>query len=162
MQSSKNKTFDLRTPKAFLDKLDWDLRKLLEMERQTSREIPFQAMNCALTAWHMHEWIYLFLPMNVATQYPTLKAFANFVKKDSDYIRCCRELADSTKHFQITRDPHPDIHTESVAVSLDGRESDILWLVDVPNVGLTRISHLIAHSQAFWIAFMCRNGIYKA
>jgi hypothetical protein len=157
--SNQEKTFGLARPRDYLGKLNWDLQRLMEMQRKDDPALRYQAMNCALTAWHMHEWVYPFLPERLLSELPKLASFRDLVKERSVYMNCCREIADAGKHHVITSRHHPDIQTRMVEITVDGVKSE-WWYIDAPGIGPTDPAEVIGQAHAFWVRFLIEAGIY--
>jgi hypothetical protein len=105
------KVIVLSTPQHFLGKLYW------EIEQFCKAEIPQQAIgahliasyhaaNCAITAWHMTDWIWEFLGVDeredltksLVLKSTKLEAFQDYVRTQCRALHFCYELAIGAKH----------------------------------------------------------------
>lgn len=60
IQSSKQ-SFELQLPIQFLKKLEWDVSQLSDLEKHLDIRSVYQSINCAITAWHMTDWVFQFM-----------------------------------------------------------------------------------------------------
>lgn len=98
-----------------LKKLEWEIQQLersLMVGPQDDFDLTalFHAHNCAITAWHISDWVYeehytligegldgVFAPcINV-------EAFQKFVRDESDWLHVCHQLATCSKHWVLKK-----------------------------------------------------------
>lgn len=115
------KVFALATPGHLLAKLHWEVKGL---RRSTGRRAElgahlvaaYHAFNCAVTAWHMVDWVWMSCDENgraelaAAMDMPRrdLGAFQHAVRRDRA-LNCCRDIATGSKHKNVDRRPDPDV-----------------------------------------------------
>lgn len=120
------KVFNLSTPQHWLGKLHWEIKSFKRTESRNDGIFSeliaaYQATNCAITAWHMVDWIWEYcspeeqkdLALKFKLKNPTVECFGNYLKSTSITLRVCREIATASKHHRITRgvpDPMIDTH----------------------------------------------------
>jgi hypothetical protein len=93
-----NLSFDIKSSNDFLQKLveDHEEFKL----NSTSSRI---ALNCAMTAWHLSEWIYNEYHERLGTEFSSLKDFQAKMKEQCPSLQIMHDLANGTKHFKLNR-----------------------------------------------------------
>jgi hypothetical protein len=100
--------YEIKTSRDFFGKL-LDEREDFLLNPTSSRH----AINCALTGWHLHEWIY--------QEYKSSPILGHFTNIDdyrkSLYTKChslssFRDLADGSKHFSLGRPTNSILNTE--------------------------------------------------
>jgi hypothetical protein len=102
--------FDITTSRDFLEKLEADFDDFMK-EPNAAR----LALNCALTAYHLHEWVWGdWLKTDYAT-WKTLRirdkdSFLAWIDTACPWFSTIQELANGTKHFG----PAPSFSTEFV------------------------------------------------
>jgi len=89
-------SLDIKTSKDFFKKLLEDHKEFCS-DKTSSRT----ALNCAMTAWHLSEWIY----NEFNSQFPneTLSSFQDSIKKKCPSLQIMHDLANGTKHYLLTR-----------------------------------------------------------
>ncbi len=105
-------------------KNSFDFFKKLLDEREDYLKDPASsrfALNVALTAWHLHEWIFeeyknLFISQGLLK----LEDFRNFLFQRCRELENFRDLADGSKHFTLTR-------RDSTILKTELREADSHW-----------------------------------
>lgn len=91
-------SFDIKSSKDFLQKLIEDHEEFIN--NSTSSRI---ALNCAMTAWHLTEWIYHEYHELLKTEFSSLTAFQTKMKEKCPSLQIMHDLANGTKHFKLTR-----------------------------------------------------------
>lgn len=91
-------SFDIKSSKDFFQKLVEDHEEF-KLSSTSSRI----ALNCAMTAWHLTEWVYYEYHENLSTKFPLLKDFQNMMKKQCPSLQIMHDLANGTKHFKLNR-----------------------------------------------------------
>jgi hypothetical protein len=61
------------------------------------------AINCAMTAWHLSEWIYNEYKDTKLTEFSKIIDFHNYIKKECPALQIMQDLSNGTKHSKITR-----------------------------------------------------------
>jgi hypothetical protein len=114
VQPDLQKVFRLHTPMHLLSKLHWEIegfRRSLH-NRHTHRWLlpAYHAFNCAVTAWHMTDWIWLYvspeeqreLAAKHALAPSDLRSFQEAMGKACRALNACRELCNGSKHREVT------------------------------------------------------------
>ncbi len=91
-------SFDIKTSDDFYNKLKEDYNEFCTKE--TSSRI---ALNCAMTAWHLHEWIYNDYKNTKLRQFREVKRFGRELKKKCPSLQIMQDLSNGTKHTKITK-----------------------------------------------------------
>jgi hypothetical protein len=92
-----NLSFNIRTSKEFLAKLREDYDELL-VNKLSSRI----ALNCAMTSWHLSDWIFHEYESPNDPSYEKLKKFQRALKSKCPSLQVMHDLANGTKHFKLT------------------------------------------------------------
>ena len=115
------KVFRLHTPMHLLGKLHWEIdgfRRSLHSRHLHRWLLPaYHAFNCAVTAWHMTDWIWLYVGdqerRELARKHGLARVdlldFQDAIANESRALNSCRELCNGSKHREVTRkraDPH--------------------------------------------------------
>lgn len=99
-----NLSFDIRTSVDFFQKLKEDYSEF--MKDKTSSRI---ALNCAMTAWHLIEWVF--------HEYNTNKKLDNFqneIKNKCSSMQIMKDISNGTKHYLLTKSK-PEIKKTSLS-----------------------------------------------
>lgn len=88
-------SFDIKTSEDFLKKLLEDYSDYL-IDRTSSRI----ALNCAMTAWHLTEWIYNEYNQSTSVKLPQ---FQSSLKQQCPSLQIMHDLANGTKHYLLTK-----------------------------------------------------------
>jgi hypothetical protein len=126
-----DQVFMLATPAHVLTKLHWEiysLRKALSEKPEHIGHIhapAYCAFNCAVTAWHLADWVWNASPKDRRTDFLVLlgatvtdndhKDFVNFqtaIRNQSRALHICRQLATGSKHMAVTTHPDPNLRAE--------------------------------------------------
>jgi len=152
-------TYEIKTSIDFL-------KKLLD-EREDFLKNPLSsryAINCALTAWHLHEWVYSEYKSHPAIQpFKTLNEFRKHYFDKSEII-LLRDLADGSKHFQLNRASKEVVFTTVVpkGQKFGSREVKEPFLSVVTKLGNTNLhmafNDLLNLAVDFWYGFF-RNTL---
>lgn len=123
--SIPDKVFMLATPAHMLHKFHWEiytLKKTLTNKLENPGHVhapSYCAFNCAVTAWHILDWVWQSPGANKEDILQQLgmvfadddkknfRAFQNGIRQRSRSIHICRQLATGSKHMTVTT--HPDI-----------------------------------------------------
>jgi hypothetical protein len=122
------KVFALAMPDDMLRKLGWEiagLRRALSASIETGAEPhapAYHAFNCAVTAWHMTDWVwqsgssvdrgYLLSKLAVPATSKDFGAFTRALMDQHRVLHICRQIAVGSKHKIIERRPDPDVGAE--------------------------------------------------
>jgi|SRR5680860_393645 len=105
-------SFDLKTPKDFYNKLIEDYE-----DYKTSDNSSRIALNCAMTAWHLSEWIYH--EFNMKRKYPKMKDYQGHVKRICPSLQIMHDIANGSKHYKLERHNPKTQHTEKKTGTFD-------------------------------------------
>lgn len=159
-----NKTFGLTKSADFLHKVEWELRRLRDISPGKLPDYSYQAMNCAVSLWHMADWIRP--ELSTASREllgddagPKMTKFHTYLQAASDELLVCRNLADAFKHRCIDHKPHPTIGTEVLNVSIhpDG-EIEIQWPITNGQEHLS-IVEVFEGALTYWRNFMIEHDL---
>ncbi|MCK0547876.1 MULTISPECIES: hypothetical protein [Pseudomonas syringae group] len=116
-------TFQLNSPLQLLIKLVWNVKQLRSSVRSSDKAGEFfptvyKAFDCAITAWQLADWVWASVQdkgailSKVPTKYAGRKPLAQFqalICDENKYLRICRHIADSNKHFGVDHRPDPKL-----------------------------------------------------
>jgi hypothetical protein len=90
-------SFEIKTSEAFFKKLQEDYKEFC-IDKTSSRV----ALNCAMTAWHLTEWIFKEYYSQLISAYSTLLAFQIDIKRQCPSLQIMHDLTNGTKHYILT------------------------------------------------------------
>jgi hypothetical protein len=148
-----DKVFGLSSPNLLYVKLTWELeniKKALSSEDwEQQSEASYHAFNFAVTAYHMIDWVWetsdaeSHALMSKSLNNERINQKGDFVAAVSNKYRSiyiCRLIANSSKHYQLTRRDDPAIHVREhwnygetddgeplTVVSLEICDGDNVW-----------------------------------
>ncbi len=116
------KSFELRDSRDILEKLRWEINNLLCRQRYDIAVCQYHAFNCAVTAWHVTDWLWQDIPSELRNkrQWKDCKKFQDYVRKDCPELNLCHQIANGSKHCLVERNPDSAIS----AVISDGKGYD--------------------------------------
>ena len=91
-------SFDIKTSKDFFNKLLTDYDEF--SSNTTSSRV---ALNCAMTAWHLTEWIYSEFNQSLCNHFTTLALYQQDLKRQCTSLQIMHDLANGTKHYLLTK-----------------------------------------------------------
>jgi hypothetical protein len=100
------KAFALRDSRDMLGKLRWELNNLFFRQRHDIAACQYHAFNCAVTAWHVTDWIWrdissdpqLRIRLRDAMPMKSLDAFQGYARKNCPALKHCHRIANGSKH----------------------------------------------------------------
>jgi len=90
--------FEIKTTKDFFGKLKEEYGEYCN-NRSSSRV----ALNCAMTAWHLTDWVYHEFGEQLPSTYPKLSDFQSYVKTMCPSLQIMHYLSNGTKHYLLER-----------------------------------------------------------
>ncbi|MFP3447575.1 hypothetical protein [Pseudomonas sp. SIMBA_067] len=109
-------------PIAWLSKLSWEIAEAITHRDSNPAGRVYKSMNCAITAWHMHDWIWQFSDEEMKEQLalylkvPKFKAIGDFskaIQRLSPAIALCRQIGTAVKHVSLAHN-RPEVSTHVV------------------------------------------------
>lgn len=152
------KTFSLRGPRDLLRKLEWDIGQLQATLSHTVA-YHYQAINCAITAWQMCDWVYVELDEQARLMFPTERRFRDYIKQRSQWLTICRELADASKHRRLKDGPAQDIGTLSVDVFVTTSGELIVQMLVSDGSAVYSAEQVMHHAYDFWSEYLDELGL---
>jgi len=141
--------FGLRGCRDLLEKLRYETGSLNTTERHDVTGRAYIAFNCAVTAWHMTDWVWAELDQSQREKVQTLAGTScklaateplplqEYARLSSPALKLCESLANGSKHCVLRR-PDPHVSTRMTdgegidygnpVVNVDGKET---WVGDV-------------------------------
>lgn len=144
-----NLSFEITTPKDMLNKLILEVGDY-EKQLTSSRH----AINAAMTAWHLVEWIYF--EFDFKTNFPKISDFKREIKLKCPKLQIMHDITNGSKHFQITNYPPKVTETKlhEGAFSDDfSRDYDISRLQVVYNNKTFDFINEIENVRDFWVEY---------
>ncbi|MFS0753482.1 hypothetical protein ABC383_02135 [Noviherbaspirillum sp. 1P10PC] len=143
------KTFSLRRARDQLLKLEWDIAQLQTIPSHTI-EHHYQAINCAIAAWQMCDWVYAELNQSMRLEFPRERKFRDHIKAQCHWLKICRELADASKHRHLTDSPSPDISTLTVDVYVTPSGEEITQMFVYDGQAIYSTEQVMWGAHDFW------------
>lgn len=116
----------LATPQHMLGKLGWEilqLRKALAEIRDNgwdSHAPAYHAFNCAVTAWHLVDWVWATAPdyacddiSRLLVHRPGLRGFKTALVRKHRALRICQQIANGSKHMTL-ENPDPTVRAQTL------------------------------------------------
>ena len=144
-----NLSFEITTPKDMLNKLFMEVGDY-EKQLTSSRH----AINAAMTAWHLVEWIYF--DFDFKTKFPKISDYKREIKLLCPKLQIMLDIANGSKHFQITNYPPKVTETKlhEGAYSDDySSDYDISRLQVVYNSEIFDFINEILIVRDFWVEY---------
>ena len=91
-------SFNIKTTEDFFKKLIEEFN-----EFQTDRTSTRVALNCAMTAWHLTDWVYNEFNGQLISQFRTLASYQQELKQQCPSLQIMHDLTNGTKHYFLTR-----------------------------------------------------------
>jgi hypothetical protein len=101
-EQKAQKSFALRNSRDVLEKLRWELHNLFCRQRHDIVVCQYHAFNCAVTAWHVTDWLWQDISPELRGQLKGFGDFQDFVRKDSRALYLCYQVATGSKHCLMT------------------------------------------------------------
>lgn len=152
------KTFSLRGPRDLLAKLRWDIEQL-QMILSETVGYHYQAMNCAVTAWQMCDWVYADIRESKKAEFPRERQFRDHIKAESNWLRICRELADASKHRKLTDSPEPDIGTPYIDVFVTKSGEIVTQMQVYDGTEIYSAEQVMWGAYYFWEEYLDKHGL---
>src|SRR5690348_858795 len=96
----------------WLSKLTWEIAQIFEHPKDNVSVRIYRSMNCAITAWHMVDWIYMLSDKSQRKELSRITEAHKF--KDGKFdlaiqawcpaIGLCRQIATAAKHLNVLYD----------------------------------------------------------
>jgi|GEM_PF-3070350 len=104
IQSSKQ-SFELQLPVQFLKKLEWDVTQLSDLEKHLDIRSVYQSINCAITAWHMTDWVFQFMTDGQRANFTPARAahLPEEIARSSAPDKAWRQLKDQLAKAQLNQ-----------------------------------------------------------
>ena len=126
-------------PVFMLSKLSGELVRLRETSSSNSPiERIWQSMNCAITAWHCHEWYWQLsddqqrgrLARTVGTsEDQSVGKFGVACQQRCLAVALCRQIGTAAKHLEVTHD-RPHVRTEPWSHEKEGVKTHAVYIFD--------------------------------
>ena len=167
MARAKLPTFDIRTSRDMLDKLSREIKRLETTDnREDAADLCF---NAAVTAWHLHDWVWKDIKDNWPVRARIAKAaeipgkfkkrdwmtFLRSKKAECPALRYCRIIATASKHGGVELTDDDPIEDLRVYTS---PAPDTRWK---PRIGSqVRLAGLVFEDAfSFWNEFIGKYGV---
>jgi hypothetical protein len=121
-EQKAQKAFGLRDSRDILEKLTWELGNLFLRQRYDIAVCQYHAFNCAVTAWHVTDWLWQDVESSPALRtrlekeigpLKNDKAFQKYVSGECNALILCQQIANGSKHCRLTRGKSdPDVTAE--------------------------------------------------
>jgi hypothetical protein len=111
-EQKAQETFRLSDSRDILEKLQWELDTLFCRQRHDIRVCQYHAFNCAITAWHVTDWLWqdMSAEFKAERRWNTCTEFQNYVREECPELKLCYQIALGSKHCRLTgRNANPAI-----------------------------------------------------
>jgi len=156
MVEQSGKTFGMSEPRHFLDKLEWELHRLMVAGNAGPEELAYHAMNIGLTAWHMVDWTYPYLPAVLLAEVKDEKGYKSHVTEASRFISACRDIANFGKHLTVKGKRDPGVFT--VSLPTQASAAGVVWSIAIDGT-LFGIEEFAKETVKFWQIFLDSHGM---
>ncbi len=95
----------------------------------------------------MADWVYHALPPEERAKYPREKPYREYLRKNSEALAICREIADASKHCRLTHDPNPQIETRFILAPNAQTGVEERWWFVIHN---GRFRQVIEDAELYW------------
>lgn len=164
-------SFELESPADLLAKARRELTQLTRAQHSLSEmdSVSDHAFNCAITIWHIADWIWkLYNPNNTKNlQCLGLKDFNDLhslIRRESEAMAICYEIATGSKHMKL--DKKPDYKPQVAATEVSDGPSTILATgifkvlkVDLRNGKRKRAEDIFKEAIEYWEKFFATYKI---
>lgn len=89
-------SFNIENSADLFSKLKQEYSELIN-DQTSSR----YALNCAMTAWHLTEWVYH--EYNYKSKFPKLGDFQESLKLKCDSLQIMHDISNGSKHYKLSR-----------------------------------------------------------
>ena len=98
-QPTHPQIFSLTTPDHLLLKIHWEIRQLKTRNDDIFPTLAYHAFNCAVTIWHMADWVWEAAPEAERHHLAKTKgALKNSAKQQCRDVEICGAIANASKH----------------------------------------------------------------
>jgi hypothetical protein len=110
-EQKAQKSFELRDSRDMLEKLQWELSNLFCRQPYDIRACQFHAINCAITAWHVTDWLWhdISSELKDGRRWKKCQDLQDYVRKECPELNLCHQIATGSKHCLMTYKPDPTI-----------------------------------------------------
>jgi hypothetical protein len=175
----------LATPEHLLLKLRWEIKNFQRSSRRSSPKdmVPaYHAFNCAVTAWHMTDWVWEYLApqsqaelaKRLSLRASTLRSFQDAIALSSRALNACQEIANGSKHRKVRRpQADPDVHAGIQVVEITSDEPGLpinppgryryrlLWVIR-DRAGVRPALDVFKEAAYYWDDFLRRWLLFTA
>jgi len=159
-----NRCFSFTTPSDFLAKVFWERDRAIACIPGAQLDRIFHAMNFAVSAWHMHDWLWSFATDEVKQEWSkwfnspieSARKFGEVLADTWPVLGACKEVANEVKHGQLHR-PNPNISAIGERALHPGGED---W-IPVIRIGDRRITDTEFYEEVLgvWATFLAHSGM---
>src|SRR5262245_50663993 len=160
--ASTNYAYDLRSPSDLLNKAERELQRIHEALPWPQEQID-HAFNCAVTIWHLTDWLVKGASKELAAHgYPlNYDAFSARVRRESRALHVCHQLATGSKHFALDQifkgERVQDTDTSVVAQAVVPGEMVLKVYLD--NGTSERVVTVFGDALGYWERLFAKCGL---
>jgi hypothetical protein len=112
-EQKAQKAFGFRDSRDMLEKLRWELNNLFSRQRLDIAVCQYHAFNCAVTAWHVTDWLWLDIIPEVRARLEEktqrrlnrCEEFQAYVRDACPELKLCHQIANGSKHCLLEHKP---------------------------------------------------------
>ena len=156
--------FSFNSPFNFLAKVIWESERAKACHPGTTLDRIFHAMNFAVSAWHMHDWLWAYADDDLKKQWSewfqkpigSARSFGDVLAEIWPVLAACKEIANTIKHG-ILHKPDPNISAIGERAVYPGGED---W-IPIIRIGDERIIDVDFYDQVIgvWSAFLAHSRL---
>lgn len=158
--AGKYKTFAVSTPADLIEKLAWEIRQLESHDEADCQGATYKALNCAVTAWHMADWVFESCDRPRLDYLSTLAGrriskkvdLQNWCRASEAAVGMCQQIATATKHAFVKDYPDAMLHALPQLEVRHGVDGGDVWLRLVISRGRDTYApvEIFWRAEAFW------------
>ncbi len=157
-EQKAQKSFGLRDSRHMLEKLQWELSNLFRRQRHDIRVCQYHAFNCAITAWHVTDWLWQDISSELKDkrQWEKCQDLQKYVREECPELNLCHQITTGSKHCLVEHKPDPTI---SAGIS-DGEGYDYGNPIIVEGDTQHQAIHVFHAAQVWFEAFLREENIF--
>lgn len=152
-----SQTFNLHGAGALLEKLRWELDELAGTELRDQRGVAYRSLNCAITAWHICDWVYEECVGSREVR-ERLEAMHGKVASLADVqawarqeraVAICYQIATAAKHNRVSHRFEPHVKAQ-YKVDVSGMPDGLWTLAIYDGEEVRRPYDVFVMAHKFW------------
>jgi hypothetical protein len=159
-----NRSFSFTSPDQYLSKLFWEQTTALACAPGANFDRLFHAMNFAVTAWHMHDWLWSFASDQTKAMWSSMfrtrltneREFADALVANFDVLRACKQVANEVKHGKLRAPDEGITALGEIEVTPEGERWIAVFRIDDAR---KTDEEFFDEVLGVWVAFLAHSGL---